>query len=72
MLGLRHYIRLENILLATTTDSTKKEYAAPEPLCRIHGLRITACRPCYMTIFEEADFMSAEARHQWAIRNIYV
>ena len=44
----------------------------PEPVCRIHQKLITQCQPCYMTIFEEADYMSVNARHDWAIRNIYV
>ena len=43
-----------------------------EPICRIHNLPITQCQKCYTTIFEEADYMSVDARHQWALRNIYV
>lgn len=54
-------------------EAEQKSYRTdPEPMCRIHNLRITKCQDCYMTIFEEADYMSANARHDWAVRNIYV
>lgn len=54
-------------------DAERASYKSdPEPVCRIHKTVITQCQPCYTTIFEEADYLSAEVRHQWAIRNIYV
>ena len=53
-------------------DETANYKSDPEPMCRIHRSLITQCQPCYTTIFEEADYLSANARHEWAIRNIYV
>lgn len=63
-------MKKENILPAEMTAQTVTRFN--EPICRMHELPITACKFCYTTIFEEADHLSADARHQWAIRNIYV
>ena len=43
-----------------------------EPRCEAHGLRITACRPCCVRIFEEAGGLDEFSRHSWAMANVYV
>ena len=45
--------------------------SSPEPVCEAHGLRITRCAPCCVTIFEEAGFMGDVERHSWAVANVY-
>jgi hypothetical protein len=43
-----------------------------EPKCVAHRLRITACVPCCVRIFEEAGSMGDVARHSWAMAHVYL
>jgi len=42
------------------------------PFCRLHGLRIILCLECCQTIFREVGGLGIDARHEWAVANIYV
>ena len=42
------------------------------PFCRLHNLRIILCLECCTTIFVEAGSLGIDARHEWAVANIYV
>jgi len=41
------------------------------PLCRLHGVAIILCLECCMTIFREVGGLGLEARHVWAVENVY-
>jgi hypothetical protein len=43
----------------------------PQPVCEEHGLRILSCDDCCSLIFHEAGFMRDDARHSWAMTNVY-
>jgi hypothetical protein len=47
------------------------EQVSKEPRCEAHGLRITACVPCCVRLFEEAGSMPEGVRHSWAVSNLY-
>lgn len=42
-----------------------------EPRCEAHGLKVTACVPCCVLIFEKAGDMNPDLRHSWAVANVY-
>jgi len=41
------------------------------PLCRLHGVAIILCLECCTTIFREVGGLGLEARHVWAVENVY-
>jgi hypothetical protein len=44
---------------------------APEPKCAEHGLRITTCQPCCVTIYKKSLELPADRLHSWAVGNVY-
>jgi len=43
----------------------------PQPICEAHNLRILECLDCCSLIFAQADYMSIDDRHSWAMANAY-
>lgn len=43
----------------------------PQPVCEEHNLRILECLDCCSLIFVQADHMSVDDRHSWAMANVY-
>jgi hypothetical protein len=44
---------------------------APEPKCAEHGLRMTTCQPCCITIYKKSLELPADRLHSWAVGNVY-
>jgi hypothetical protein len=44
---------------------------APEPKCAEHGLRITTCKDCCLTIYRKSLELPADRLHSWAVGNVY-
>ena len=44
---------------------------APQPKCAEHGLRITTCKDCCLTIYFKSLELPADRLHSWAIGNGY-
>jgi hypothetical protein len=44
---------------------------APEPKCAEHGLRITTCKDCCLTIYRKSLQLPADRLHSWAVGNVY-
>ena len=44
----------------------------PEPICRAHNKRITSCIECCVRLSTVAGNLSVDARHAWAVANLYV
>jgi hypothetical protein len=43
----------------------------PQPVCEEHGLRICRCDDCCKLLHYQAGWMDADARHSWAMTNVY-
>lgn len=43
----------------------------PQPVCEEHGLRILRCDDCCKLLHYQAGWMDADARHSWAMANVY-
>ena len=43
----------------------------PQPVCEAHGLRILRCDDCCKLLHYQAGWMDADARHSWAMTNVY-
>ena len=43
----------------------------PQPVCEEHGLRILRCDDCCKLLHYQAGWMDADARHSWAMTNVY-
>jgi hypothetical protein len=44
---------------------------APEPKCAEHGLRITTCKDCCLTIYRKSLELPADRLHSWCVGNVY-
>jgi hypothetical protein len=53
-------------------DAEETGTGEPEPICRAHNLRITSCSDCCRRLWEIAGRLSVDARHAWAVANLYV
>ncbi len=60
----------EALLVARKADDDGR--AEPEPKCEAHGIRITTCKPCCARLATEAQHLSGNRLHDWAVENIYV
>ena len=60
---------LGSIGSAVRGSSVMSDVAAPS--CRLHGVAIILCLECCMTIFREVGGLGLEARHVWAVENVY-
>lgn len=56
--------------LARTAEDEGR--ADPEPICRAHNTRITACLECCRTLYRREEAYPREDLHQWALANLYV
>jgi hypothetical protein len=43
----------------------------PQPVCEEHGLTILRCDDCCKLLHYQAGWMDADARHSWAVANLY-
>lgn len=43
----------------------------PEPVCRPHGVNITQCGECCLTLSRRAKQYSREDLHAWAVASLY-
>lgn len=43
----------------------------PEPVCKTHAMKITACSFCYNKIWAEEQRNGLRGLHEWAVMNVY-
>ena len=43
----------------------------PEPVCKEHEKRVTACLDCCSVLFFQVGHLSGDALHRWAVANLY-
>ncbi len=47
------------------------ETGSPEPICDIHSRKIVSCVVCCLLIWEAVGLLNVDARHSWAMANVY-
>lgn len=52
-------------------ESEENGASDPQPRCATHGLLITTCAECCLTIFNKSWTVPDDRLHLWAVANVY-
>jgi hypothetical protein len=54
-----------------TREAEENGASDPQPKCLAHGLLITSCAECCVTIYNKSWTMPEDRLHLWAVANVY-